>query len=80
MLAQTSSLLIVVVHSVPGKITSTQIQTHKGSMERCLLGEKHNPQILGVNPFSRYKTTLKQQLNGEKWSKIKWKAKSLTSI
>ena len=27
--------------------------------------------------LSSYKTTLKQQLNGEKWWKVRWKAKSL---
>ena len=41
----------------------------KGSKERFLLGQKHNLQIVGVIPFIKLKTTLKQQLNGEK----RWK-------
>ena len=28
---------------------------------------KHNMRIFGVSSFSSYKTTLKHQLNGEKW-------------
>ena len=38
----------------------------KGSKERCLSGQKHSLQIFGVTTLSSYKTTLKQQLNGEK--------------
>ena len=30
-----------------------------------------------LSPLSNYKTTLKQQLNDEKWCKVRWKAKSL---
>ena len=38
----------------------------KGSKELYLLGLKHSLQIFWVIPLSSYKTTLKEQLNGEK--------------
>ena len=34
--------------------------------------------IFGVIPFIKYKTTLKQQLNGEKQWKMRWRAKPLS--
>ena len=39
----------------------------KGSKERCLLGQSAACEFSGQAPVSSYKTTLKEELNGEKW-------------
>ena len=48
----------------------------KGSKERYLLGQDKTSKFLGYSPLSSCKTTLKQQLNGQK-RKMKWEAKSV---
>ena len=41
-------------------------QTHKRLKRTLFIMTKHNMPIFGVSPFLSYKTTLKQQLNGDK--------------
>ena len=48
-----------------------------GSKERYLLGQDKTSKSSGKSPLSSYKTALKQQLNGQKWWKMKWKVKPL---
>ena len=45
---------------------SVKIQTHKRLKRTLFIMTEHNMWIFGVSPFSSYKTTLKQQSNGEK--------------
>ena len=52
-----------------------EIQTHERFKRTLLIRTKHSLQILGV--ISSYKTTLQQQLNGEKRWKMRWKDKPL---
>ena len=39
------------------------------------LGQNTTCNFFWLSPLSTYKTTFKQQLNGEKWWKIRWRAK-----
>ena len=41
--------------------------THKRFQRTLFIMTKHNMQIFWEAPFSSYKTTLKQQINSEKW-------------
>ena len=47
----------------------------EGSKERYLLGQNTTREFSGQSPLSSYKTTLKQQLNGGKRLKMRWRAK-----
>ena len=49
----------------------------KGLKARYLLGQNTTCEFSGYSPLSSYKTTLKQQLNGEKRWKMRWRAKRL---
>ena len=49
----------------------------KVSKECYLVGQNTTCKFWGWSPLSGYKTTLKQQLNGEKQWKMRWRAKPL---
>ena len=54
-----------------------EIQTQKGSNERLfILTRTHNIHIFGKTPLSSHKTTLKQQINGQK----RWKMREKLSF
>jgi len=60
---------------IQGKTISAGSKHINGSKERYLLEQDKTSNSLGLSPLSNYKTTLKQQLNGQKRWKMKWKAK-----
>ena len=45
----------------------TRSKPIKGSKDRCFSAQSITCKFSGLCPWSSYKTTLKQQLNGEKW-------------
>ena len=57
-----------------GRVRSFGIQTHKRFKIALHIRAKHNMQIWGKSPFFRLQktTTLKQQLNGERWDVELW--------
>ena len=55
----------------------SEVQTHKRFKRTLFIRTKYNMRIFGVIPLSSYKTTLQQQLNGEKRLEMRWRAKPL---
>ena len=55
----------------------TRSKQVKGSKERYLLGQNTTCRFSTWSPLSSYKTTLKQQLNGEIRLKMRWRANPL---
>ena len=60
---------------VQGQTITAGSKHIKGSKESCLLEQDKTSNSSGLSPLSGYKTTLKQQLNGQKGGKIKLKTK-----
>ena len=68
---QSFSLYIfsIVIKKSETRMTASDLkesQTHKRLQGTLFITTKHNMRFLGVIPFSSCKTTLKEQLNGEK--------------
>ena len=63
---------------VSGTKRKDQTNKHiKGSKERYLLGQNTTCEFSGFSPLSSYKNDIRQQLNGEKRRKLRWRAKPL---